>query len=195
MKLLSHAHINGNGDKYRDEYARILARTCKKRKYTHCVLGCHGSYITSQKTMEEVRKLGITPIRFAELDITVRNESKYKTAHIAFINIPESKIEGYVHSKEGTDIDNVIPYARKVGCKVVLCHPYSKEEIRAFSSYIDGYELINGLETRSFTDRDVSDEFPNLIQFSGADWHVWEGAGDPSYYTELPDNWFGQLYK
>jgi hypothetical protein len=194
MRLLSHTHINGNGIEYRDEYARILARACRKRNYTHCVVGCHGSYIASKGIMKEIKKLGITPIRFAELDISVRNVSKYKTAHIAFINIPEAPIEGYVHSKEGVDIDRVIPYAKKVNCRIVLCHPYSADEIRVFSDYIDGYELTNGLETRSFSDRDVSKEFPHLVQFSGADWHVWEGAGDPSYFTELPDDWFGELY-
>lgn len=195
MKLLSHAHINGNGVKYRDEYARILARTCKKRKYTHCVVGCHGSYIASKETMNEIRQLGIIPIRFAELDITARGGTKYKTAHIAFINIPEAPVEGYVHSKTGSKIEDVVPYARKVGCKIVLCHPYSIDEIEVFSSYIDGYEVANGLDTRRFLDRDASNKYPNLVQFQGADWHIWEGAGDPSYYTELPDNWFGKLYE
>jgi hypothetical protein len=195
MRLLSHTHINGNGTRYRDEYARILGRTCRKRKYTHCVVGCHGSYIASQETMNKVRESGVVPIRFAELDITALGGTRYKTAHVAFINIPEAKIKGYLHSKDGTNIKDVIPYAKEVGCRVVLCHPYSKEEIEAFKDYIDGYEIVNGLETRDFLERDLSDKYPHLIQFNGADWHVWEGTGDPSYFTELPNNWFGELYR
>jgi len=195
MKLLSHAHINGNGIKHRDEYARILARASKKRGYTHCVVGCHGDYIASKTTMNKVREIGITPIRFAELDITARGGTKYNTAHVAFINIPEAKFEGYVHSKTGARMEDVMPYARKVGCKIVLCHPYSAEEIRAFSSFIDGYEIDNGLETRKFLDRSIWKDIPSIIQFHGADWHVWEGAGDPNYFTELPDDWFGRLYE
>jgi hypothetical protein len=191
MKLVSHAHINGNGPQFRDEYARILARAAKKRKYTHVVVGCHGHYIASESTMKAVRQIGITPIRFAELDLKVDGNT-HDHSHVALINIPNKPMPKLHHAH----IDTALPYIKETGCKVVLCHPRSLAEINAWAQYIDGYEIMNGLDRyqRRFTTRDASKQLPNLKQFIGADYHVWEGAGDMDYFTQLPDNWFGKLY-
>lgn len=195
MKLLSHAHINGNGTQFRDEYARILAKACKKRKYTHCVVGCHGRYVASKQTMDEVRKLGITPIRYTEIGLTVEGNS-HRSSHVAFINIPEEEIP-IVDKEEKNNIETLLPYAKRTKCRLVLCHPRDLQEIQVWAPYIDGYEIINGLDRyqRHWTSRDGRIYFPNLIQFMGADFHVWEGMGDLDYFTQLPDNWFGELYK
>lgn len=192
MKLVSHAHINGNGHQFRDEYARILAKACKKRHYTHCVLGCHGRYVASKKTMNEVRKLGIIPIRYTEMNLTVKGNS-HNDSHVALINIPEEPIPDC----KGQDFTFIKPYVEKTGCKVVLCHPRDLQEIIAWASHLDGYEILNGLDRyqRKFKNRDASQQFPYLKQFCGADYHVWQGMGDLDYFTELPDNWFGKLYE
>lgn len=192
MKLISHAHINGNGPQFRDEYARILARAAKKRKYTHIVLGCHGNYIASKATMDAVRRIGITPIRFTELDLKVDGNT-HDHSHVALINIPERKLPDLHHGH----IKKALPYIKETGCKVVLCHPRSLAEIVAWAPYINGYEIANGLDRyqRRFTNRDASQQFPHLKQFCGADFHVWEGMGDLDYFTQLPDGWFGELYK
>jgi predicted peroxiredoxin len=193
MRLMSHAHINGNGTQFRDEYARIAARACKTRNITHMVVGCHGSYIASRATMDEVRKIGVVPIRFAELNIRASKQHK-RHSHVAVINIPNKKIERY--QKNETTIQELLPYAKDVGCRIVLCHPSSIREITEFAPYIDGYELTNGEDSnRNFTDRNALPYFPDLVQFHGADYHVWKGKGDPNLFTELPDDWFGELYK
>lgn len=59
------------------------------------------------------------------------------------------------------------------------------------------YEIMNGLDRyqRQFKNRDASAYYPKLVQFIGADCHVWEGMGDLDYFTELPDDWFGKLYE
>ncbi len=194
MKLVSHAHINGNGTKFRDEYARILAKAAKKRKYTHTVVGCHGSYVASRATMDVVRKIGITPIRYSEIGLTCKG-NPHSHSHVAFINIPEEKIPP--HKGDHSNIDVLWDWAKKIKCKLVLCHPRSLAEIRAWAPYIHGYEVMNGLDRyqRNWKNRDASAYFPNKVQFIGADYHVWEGMGDMDYYTKLPDNWFGELYK
>ena len=194
MKILSHAHINGNGTKYRNEYARILATAARKRKYTHIVVGCHGSYIASKQTMDEVRKKKIIPIRFTEVGMNVKGNS-HSHSHVALLNIPEEPLPKHKHD-EG-DISNFMPYIKKTRCKLVLCHPRDLAEIKAWAPYIDGYEIMNGLDRyqRRWKNRDASAYFPNKIQFIGADYHVWEGMGDLDYFTELPDGWFGKLYE
>lgn len=191
MKLISHAHINGNGPQFRDEYARILARGAKSRGYTHTVLGCHGNYIASRATMEIVRKIGITPIRFTELNLKVDGNT-HGDSHVALINIPEKKLPD-LHRGH---IKKALPYIKETGCKVVLCHPRSLAEINAWAQYIDGYEIMNGEDrySRKFKNRDASQAYPNLVQFIGADYHVWKLKGDMDYFTQLPDNWFGRLY-
>ena len=50
---------------------------------------------------------------------------------------------------------------------------------------------INGNGT---TYRDASAYYPEMKQFIGADYHVWKGMGDLDYYTELPDDWFGNIH-
>ena len=194
MKLISHAHINGNGHQYRDEYARILARAAKKRGYTHVVVGCHGSYIASRKTMDAVRELGIIPIRYTELGLSVKGNS-HRHSHVAFINIPEQPIPNYKNDE--SNISALWSWAKSTNCKVVLCHPRDLPEIHAWADYIDGYEIANGLDRyqRQWTGRDAKAYYPDKVQFTGADFHVWEGMGDLDYFTELPNDWFGELYK
>lgn len=191
MKLVSHAHINGNGPQFRDEYARILARAAKKRRYTHIVVGCHGRYVASRETMQEVRRIGIIPIRYTELDLKVDGNT-HDHSHVALINIPRKPLNELHHGH----IKQALPYIKETKCKVVLCHPRSLAEIQAWAPYIDGYEIMNGLDRyqRRFTTRDASQQYPNLKQFIGADYHVWEGMGDMDYFTQLPDDYFGELY-
>jgi len=193
VKLISHAHINGNGTTYRDEYARILARGAKKRGYSHIVVGCHGEYIASSSTMNEVRKLGITPIRYTELALTVYGNS-HNHSHVALLNIPEKPIKGY--SKTNMDLTNIFDYINETNCKLVLCHPRDLQEIQAWSKYIHGYEIMNGEDrySRHWKNRDASAYYPEMKQFIGADYHVWKAKGDMDYFTELPDDWFGNLY-
>jgi len=192
MKFLSHAHINGNGTKYRDEYVRILGRAAKQRKYDYIAVGCHGSYIASKKTMNKVWNLGVYPVRFAELDVRIGKH----TAHVSAINIPDRPIEGYIHRpKDPVSLRVVLPYLRSVGAKVVLNHPKSIDALWAYEPYLDGYEIKNGAHRIDFKRENPGHLFPDLVQFTGADYHVWKCKGNLDYYTELPDGWLGRLHK
>jgi len=192
MKFLSHTHINGNGRKYRNEYARILARAAKQRGYNYVAVGCHGDYIASNEIMNIIWDTGIYPVRFAELDVGIGH---YR-AHVSAINIPNRPIEGYVHKpKTPVSLLSVLPYLREVGAKIVLNHPRSLGALVAFSAHIDGYEIKNGAHHIDFKGENPGKMFPDLVQFTGADYHVWKCKGNIDYYTELPDSWFGRLYK
>lgn len=193
MKLLSHVHINGNGIDNMPINACYIAEGARQRGYTHSVFGCHENFIMPGSIMRYIKeKYKIIPIRFVELSLQVGGKSKYPNSHLSFINIPEHSFKGFEY---GCSINRVVPYAKEIGCKIVLCHPESIEEIDYFSSYIDGYEIINGLDDLNidYTYRYLKYKYPNLIQFRGADYHVWELKGNMDLYTELPDNWFGEI--
>ena len=201
MKFLSHAHINGNGIKHRREYARILARAAKARGYSHIAIGCHGDYIADQRTMTAVRGYGVVPVRFAELNLQVTVPLGVYTGHVSIINIPEQPIVGYRHAdhkKENggfTEISTIRKYADSVGAKLVLNHPKSTDNFQAFVQYLDGVEVSNGAhicrQMGVFTRETLKQDFPKLVQFNGADYHVWKCKGNLDYYTKLPDDWFG----
>jgi len=194
MKLLSHVHINGNGYNNVETYARCIALGAKQRGYTHSVFGCHENFVMPSSLMNIIQKeYNIIPIRFMELSLKVRGISKYNNSHISFINLPEKEFKGFSY---GCDIEQLISYAKEIRCKVILNHPNTKEEIIAFSSFIDGYEIINGLDTKNenYSFRNLKNEFPNLIQFYGADYHVWELKGNMDLYNNLPDDFFGKIF-
>jgi len=197
MRFLSHTHINGNGRQYRDEYACILARAAKTRKYTHVAVGCHGDYIASSDTLNCVWNFGIVPVRFAELDVRVDVNGKTHKAHISALNIPNHPIEGYKHNpKDPVHIKEVVRYLRSVGARIILNHPKSLDAIACFIPYIDGYEIKNGAHVIDFKGENPCQYWPSLIQFTGADYHVWKGKGNLDYFTELPDEWLGRkVYK
>jgi hypothetical protein len=148
--------------------------------------------------MDEVRKIGIIPIRYTELGLTIEG-NPHRTSHVAFMNVPEAKMNEYRGDNKNvrTDIKEMLPYIKRTKCRLVLCHPRSLQEIQVWAPYIHGYEIMNGLDRyqRKFKNRDASIHYPEMVQFIGADYHVWKGMGDLDYFTELPDNWFGALHR
>jgi hypothetical protein len=204
MKFLSHTHINGNGTKHRREYVRILTHAAKAREYTHVAIGCHGNYIADKNTLMIPRMHNIIPVRFAELNLQVTTPLGSFAGHVSIINIPEQQVEGYTHidhktkTKGFTEIADIKPYANKVGAKLVLNHPKSITHFIAFSPYLDGVEVSNGAhkcrQMEVYTKTSLKQDYPDLVQFNGADYHVWKAKGNLDYYTKLPDNWLGKIH-
>lgn len=194
IKLLSHSHINSNGEQNVFRNADLLGVIAKYKGYTHLVLGCHEGWICPAYIMAEIeKKYQIKTIRFAELSVQSRGDPRHGNSHIALINIPEEPIANF---DPGCNIQRILPYIKETKCKVILCHPDTVEEIREYAEYIDGYEIANGTDkpTRNYEFRDLKKEFPYLTQFKGADIKFSLGRGNYDLYTELPEGYFGNIY-
>lgn len=191
MKLLSHTHVNGNGPDNVEGYALQVAKKAQDLGYSHYVIGCHNDWPASCSLLGKLRRrFTPVPVRFMELSITAPFSTK--GIHIGLLNVPCSRVAGYKDSCCG--IEDILGYVRQCGCRVVLHHPDTLDHVRQLAPHLDGWEVCNGVHTsRPYGVEDVV-QFPTLIPFFGADWHVWENHGNPELYTELPDDWFGAIY-
>jgi len=137
-------------------------------------------------------EFGIIPIRFAEIAVEGYN-IRHKHSHISLINIPNKSIDDF--HKSG-NIDPVVKFKEKTRCKIILNHPSSPCEVENLAPFIDGYEIRNGCRANYFAKyEELLIKYAHLVGFNGADYHTWEGKGDPRLFTELPDDWFGEIYE
>ena len=194
MRFLSHVHIH-DGDP--EANARVAACTAQARGYTHLALGCH-NWPAPAHLMAMVREeYGVVPVRYSEVDTSLDYPNKRRpTVQIAVYNL-----RGYSYFKPFMPFDEAAMVAHQLGGKVVLVHPESQVVLDLVAVHLDGCEVFNGIEKvrYEFLDRYLLTH-PGPTPFLGADWHTWGldvgpdgGKGDPSLFTELPDDWFGEI--
>ncbi len=191
MKLLSHVHIHDGDYVANGLHAGEIAQ---KHGHTHIAMGCHNWFAPADLMRCVEESFGIKCIRYAELDTFFEYPGqRYRSVQVAAYNLDDfnwfKPFGGFIET--ANKIHNL-------GGKFVLVHPDSELLFDLVRHYIDGCEIFNAIQNKTY---DYVLKWANITPFRGADWHVWPpsdkhpdgGLGDPTVFTELPDDWFGEI--
>lgn len=190
MRFLSHVHIH-DGDPLAN--AHVAGRGAQERGYTHLAMGCH-NWAAPPDLMRMVEcEYGVKAIRYAELDTSLDYPGRRRpTVQVAAYNLAD-----YSWWRPLAPFRETADKVHEMGGKFVLVHPDNEWLFDLALPYLDGCEVFNGIEQ---IPHPYVRLHPEVTPFTGADWHVWGldvgsdgGKGDPNLFTELPDDWFGEI--